>query len=452
MNSGISDTLSAGTARAEITPTDDCFLGGFAGRTHRCEGIHDPLYATALAISKAGKKIVFIAVDILALTNEQLDRLWRKAEKKFDLKPCSLFINCSHTHAGPEVRPSFNTAYHPPGEIGRPDQAYIDVLIDKIIYTIEKALENLRSAKATWGLGQTNIGINRRAADKSIYSQTATGYENFPNPDKKIDRTCPIIFLKDNNDKPISLLFGASCHPTTMRYDNYLISAEYPGVTRRILEQDLDGAPTLFLQGTAGDVKPISVAEGDGFRSGSFKDVEKVGEELANDVKGIMKNGLKPLNIRIASALKRVTLPFNQEWSEETLHRYSRQGEAEYRRVWAEYWLKKLNHGEIFPRSVELTLSIVELSADLRFLGIAGELLTDMGFKIQRQFKKGHTLTFGYTNGEIGYIPDAEVLREGGYEALETVFFSHDRPAPLSVESEENILRGFKELMEEIKE
>lgn len=111
MNSDISDTLYAGTARVDITPSGDCFLGGFAGRTHACEGIHDNLYVTALVISRYGRKIVIITADILALSNEQMDRIWMEAEKRFDLKPHQLFINCSHTHAGPEVRPSFNTEY-----------------------------------------------------------------------------------------------------------------------------------------------------------------------------------------------------------------------------------------------------------------------------------------------------------------------------------------------------
>jgi hypothetical protein len=451
MNSDTSDTLYAGAARVDITPSGNCFLGGFAGRKHQCEGIHDPLYVTTLALSRQGKKVVIIAADILALSNEQMDRIWIEADKRLALKPHQLFINCSHTHAGPEVRPSFNTAYHPPGEVGQPDLVYIEELIRKIIYTAEKALANLKPADATWGLGETYIGINRRAPDKSIYSQMATGYENFPNPEKQIERACPVILFKDKHGKAISLVFGASCHPTTMRYDNYYISAEYPGVTRRILEADLNGAPSLFLQGIAGDVKPKQVVDGNGFRSGTFDDVEEVGKELADDVKSVIKRGLKPLDIKIATSLKRISLPFNSTWGEEIYRHYARQGEAQYRRIWAEYWLKKLSQGEPPPDSIDLTLSLVELSADLRFLGIAGELLTDMGYKIKHQFKKDTTLVFGYSNGEVIYIPDSEVLIEGGYEAIETVFYSHDKPAPLSEESEIIILQGFEDLKDRIK-
>jgi len=446
MNKDSSDALYAGTSRIDITPSGNCKLGGFAGRNHECEGIHDHLYITTLALSRHGKKLIIIGIDILALNNEQMEMIWALADRKLNLRPDQLFINCSHTHAGPEIHPTFNCNTCPPGEVCDPDPEYIKELLENIILSADKALKNLKPAEAFGEIGETFIGINRRAPDKSIYLKQATGYENFPNPDKEIDRSCPVILFKDKNGKPISMIFGASCHPTTMRYDNYLVSAEFPGVARQILEKDLDGAPSLFLQGIAGDVKPYQVVEGDGFRSGNFKDIEQVGEELADDVNTTIKKGLKPIDIRIGTSLKRVALPFDKTWDEKTYQKYARKDEAEYRRIWAKYWLKKLSKGDAIPESIDLTLSIAELSPELRFVGIAGELLTDIGLKIKHQFKNGTTLPLGYTNGEIAYIPDAKTLKEGGYEATETVFFYHDKPAPFIPEIEEIILKSFKEL------
>ncbi len=450
MNKDSSNALYAGTSRIDITPSGNCKLGGFAGRDHECEGIHDNLYITTLALSRHGKKLIIIGIDIVALNNEQMERIWTLADKKLNLRPDQLFINCSHTHAGPEIHPTFNCNTCPPGEVCDPDPEYIEYLIESIILSADKALKNLKPAEAFWEIGETFIGINRRAPDKSIYLKQATGYENFPNPDKEIDRSCPVILFKDKNGNPILLMFGASCHPTTMRYDNYLVSAEFPGVSRQILEKDLDGAPSLFLQGIAGDVKPHQVVEGNGFRSGNFKDIEQVGKELADDVNATIEKGLKPFDIRIGTSLKRVALPFDKTWDKKTYERYAGKDEAEYRRVWANYWLKKLSKGDAVPESIDLTLSIAELSPELRFVGIAGELLTDIGFKIKHQFKNGTTLPFGYTNGEIAYIPDAKTLKEGGYEATETVFFYHDKPAPFIPEIEEIILKGFKELEKNI--
>ncbi len=446
-----SKQLLAGAARADITPPTDCLLGGFAGRDHGCEGLHDNLTVTALVLSRLGKRAVIIGMDILKLSNEQVDRIWKRSDERCGLKPGELFINCSHTHAGPIVTPPFNRKFCPENEVCPPDSDYIDRLIETTALTVEQALENRKPAHADWAVGKTYIGINRRAQDISIYSEQATGYENFPNPDKETDRSCPVMLVSSVDQQPIALLFGASCHPTTMRFNNYLISAEFPGVARRILEKNLEGAPALFLQGTAGDVKPRQVAEENSFRNGNFDDVEAVGTELAADVEKTIKNGLKPLELNIKSSLKRFQIPFADGWSEETYRRYAGENEPEYRRVWARYWLQQIAKGEPVPKSMDLTLSILELSPGIRFLGVAGELLTDMGQKIKNHFTDGETLLFGYTDGEIAYIPDSAVLREGGYEATETIFFSQHMPAPWHEDIEKIILDGFDELQGNLK-
>jgi len=438
--------LLAGAARADITPPVDCLLGGFAGRDHGCEGLHDNLSVTALALTRQGKRAVIIGMDILKLSNEQVDRIWKGANERCGLKPGELFINCSHTHAGPIMTPPFNRKFCPENEECPPDADYIDRLIETTALTVERAFENQKTASADWAAGKTYIGINRRAQDISIYSEQATGYENFPNPDKETDRSCPVMLVSGDDRQPIALLFGASCHPTTMRYNNYLISAEFPGVARRILEKNLNGAPSLFLQGTAGDVKPRQVAIENGFRNGNFDDVEAVGTELADDVQKTIENGLTPLELNIKYAVKRFAIPFADGWTEETYRRYAGENEPEYRRVWARYWLKQIAKGAPIPKSLDLTLSILELTPGVRFLGVAGELLTDMALKIKHHFADGESLLFGYTNGEIAYIPDAAVLREGGYEATETIFFSQHMPAPWHEDIEKIILDGFDEL------
>jgi hypothetical protein len=440
--------LLAGSARTDITPPLDCLLAGFAARDHGCEGLHDNLSVTALALSRYGKRAVILGIDLIGLADEQMDEIWRRSKRQFDLEPGQLFINCSHTHAGPITRAPFNSRFCPEGKVCPPDADYIERFIESTLGTIDRALGNLQPAYANWDVGKTCIGINRRAQDVSIYSIQATGYENFPNPHKETDRACPVILVTDTGRKPIALVFGASCHPTTMRFDNYLISAEYPGVARRILEEDLDGAPSLFLQGTAGDVKPRQVAEAASFRSGTYDDIEAVGKELAADVKKTIEKGLKPLDMDIKSSLKHVSLPFDRRWNHEKYRRYAGESEPEYRRVWARHWLRKIAQGESVPETMDLTLAILELAPELRFLGIAGELLTDMSLKIKNRFHGGTTLAFGYTNGDIAYIPDAAVLKEGGYEATESVFFMEDMPAPWHENIEDIILKGFDELRE----
>ncbi|MDP2982553.1 MAG: neutral/alkaline non-lysosomal ceramidase N-terminal domain-containing protein [Candidatus Latescibacter sp.] len=445
----ITDSLLAGVGRTDITPPGNCCLEGFAGRDHVAEGIHDPLYATALALSTPQGDAVIVSMDILDIPDSTVDMLWEKIRGRFSLEPRQILFNASHTHAGPMTWPRIDQKHCPDRNMCFPDTEYMKRLVENIVAAVEKALENSKPARASWGIGETRIGICRRAQDTSTYRGPASGYlgiyANYPNPLKEVDRTCPVIQFTDENGSPLALVFGASCHPTTMSHDNYLVSAEYPGAARKILEERI-GAPAMFLQGIAGDVKPRRVAMEKSFRSGTLEDVEAVGVELAEDVLRTMKHGLKPLDIRLRSALRRFPVPLAAGWDEKIFRNYLESNQPLHRRIWAEWWLDKISAGESIPREIPMALSILELSEDLRFACLAGEILTGIGLKVKHRFPSGVTLPLGYSNGRSGYIPDSDVLREGGYEVIESIFFTPWLPAPWREDIDDTILGAFDAL------
>ncbi len=441
--------LRAGVGRADITPPEDCFLEGFAARDHTAEGIHDPLKVTALALSRYNRRVVLVTLDILDLPDTIVDTIWEKAGHHYHLEPRDLLLNSSHTHAGPMTWPRVPNRFCSDRRQCIPDERYLHRLVENIVTAIGMALGALEPANAYFGCGETRIGICRRAKDASVYRGDPSGYlgiyANYPNPDREIDHACPVLFLTNGEENPLALVYGAPCHPTTMSHDNYLVSAEYPGVTRRILEERF-GAPALFLQGIGGDVKPARVAEHDRFRSGNYHDVDRVGAELAADVLRVMDRGLRPLDIRIRRAVNRFPVPLAPGWGETEFRRYAAENQPLHRRIWGEWWLDRIRAGEPLPRSMNMTLSILELAEDLRFTGIAGELLTGMGIKIRRSFPSGTTLPLGYSNGRTTYIPDSDVLREGGYEAIETIFFTPGMPAPWREDIDDTVLGAYRTL------
>ncbi|MCE5250464.1 neutral/alkaline non-lysosomal ceramidase N-terminal domain-containing protein [bacterium] len=446
--------LLAGTGLSDITPPPDCTLAGFAARDHRAEGIHDRLTATALALQKDEETAVIVALDLVSLSRNHIDYLLKRLEASYGLKPRQILINCSHTHAGPVTDISeFDLSMNELCPY-RGDPDYLDSLGENILKAVAAALDSIEPAVAYWGLGETHIGISRRASNTSLYKGPASGdfgiYANYPNPRMEIDRTCPVMLIRNADGAPRALVFGAPCHPTTMSYDNYLVSAEYPGEARRALKEYYGGIPALFLQGIGGDIKPRQVAGETKFRSGTYDDVALVGKELASDIIRIIDRGLVPLDIRLKSSLKHVPVPLAKGWDERTYRRFNGRKEPEHRRYWANWWLGKIVRGEEIPETVDVTLALMELAPDLRFAGVSGELLTGMGLKIKRHFTTGITLPLGYTNGVVAYIPDSDVLEEGGYEAVESIFFSESMPAPWRKDIDSTILGAFDTLADEL--
>jgi len=65
-NTGV---LSAGIARVDITPDIPVMLYGYASRKTLSEGIHDHLFARAVAFENGGKKLVMVSSDLGSYTD-----------------------------------------------------------------------------------------------------------------------------------------------------------------------------------------------------------------------------------------------------------------------------------------------------------------------------------------------------------------------------------------------
>jgi hypothetical protein len=60
----------------------------------------------------------------------------------------------------------------------------------------------------------------------------------------------------------VATLVNYACHPTTLAWENTLISPDYPGAMREVVEA-VTGAPCVFLQGASGDLGPREGFVGD---------------------------------------------------------------------------------------------------------------------------------------------------------------------------------------------
>jgi len=206
---------------------------------------------------------------------------------------------------------------------------------------------------------------------------------------------------------------------------------------------------SLFIQGMGGDIKPRRVAGETRFKGGTYEDVKTVGEELADDVHKIIKAGLRPLKIDLRYGFKRISIPL-MDFSKDVYKRFSKDDQPEHRKKAAQHWLKKIESGEEIPKTLDMNLSIMELSPDFRFTGVSGELLTFMGWKIKEHLGKETTFPLGYTDGVIAYIPDSSVIRVGGYEVLESPLLGTTRPAPFSEAIDETLLAGYDAILSEM--
>jgi len=102
-------------------------------------------------------------------------------------------------------------------------------------------------------------------------------------PYGSVDRQVGVIRVTDENQKVRAVIVNYACHPVVLGPRNRQISADYPGVMRRIVESELgEQCMCIFIQGGGGDINPLIMARGES-REKDFDDVQKLGELLAGE-------------------------------------------------------------------------------------------------------------------------------------------------------------------------
>ena len=258
----------AGVARRDVTPPVGIQSRSFGAALHEtAEGVHRPFTATALALAELegdGGPMLLLAVDIGWLEKDEMAEFLDGVREPLGLDEGRLLIAFSHTHAGANLSSSMRD--HPGGDKIRP---YFEQLIGRCAEAGAEAIANLVPAWLTFGAGTCDLAQNRDAWDEDS-QQFVTGF----NPDGEADDTVLVARVSADDGSALATLVNYGCHPTTLGPTNRLLSPDYIGAMREVME-DAFGAPCLFLLSPCGDTGPregfvgdTAVADSNGRRLG----------------------------------------------------------------------------------------------------------------------------------------------------------------------------------------
>src|SRR5262249_30013664 len=139
-------------------------------------------------------------------------------------------FSCSHTHSGPNT---FRLQVISEGLEKAHD--YIARLPGMIASSVRKAREKLLPVRIGWGEGCCAINLKRR--QQLDDGRIVVGR----NPRGPVDRTVRIARLDDLDEQPVATLLNYACHPTVMGWQNRLVTPDYPGMARRVVEEQMGG-------------------------------------------------------------------------------------------------------------------------------------------------------------------------------------------------------------------
>ena len=244
-----------GLAQGDITPPVEIYyrMWGAATQDH-ATGVHRPLRATVTALGPLegeGRQFI-IALDHCVMGRREMDDLLDAVCVGAEILREELFVVFSHTHAAGLM--GLERSDLPGGEHIAP---YLEQLAQTVTRLAIEAREQMQPATLIYGTGRCDLAAHRDFWDP----ENETWICGF-HPDTPADDTVLVARVQSADGVLLATLVNYACHPTTLAWENTLISPDYPGAMRETIENAI-GAPCLFLQGASGELGPVEGFVGD---------------------------------------------------------------------------------------------------------------------------------------------------------------------------------------------
>lgn len=377
------DSLMAGFAKINITPTltDDrpnaengefngIKMAGY-GDGKIAVGVHDSLFAKAVAIKVGSQEIVLISAD-LALIPEPVV-LDAEEKLKHTISRKQLYFGATHTHSSIGnclpgfVGKSFGGDYNP---------EVVAWLGSKIATLVKNALADQRPASFASGYIRVPDLVRNRIIGE-------TGRLN--------DKLDLISFVQDNGKK--ASIGAYSAHATVIGTFNDRFSGDYPGYFQRHLEANgIDLA--LFFAGTVGSHS--NKGEGEKFQKAKY-----IGETLADSAK-VLLNRLNHTPIMALSAITtELEIP-----------------KLQFLRITDRLRLSPYIGRKLIPKMESIYLQGLRMN-DLIWLALPYELSGEYGLDLKNALElEGYDSVLSSFNGQyLGYIVPQKYYYYDTYEA-----------------------------------
>ncbi len=436
----------AGFAEIDITPEkpDENQLIGFNRPDSRARGILHPLKAQVLMFQSDVKICCLIAVDSIGFSTELTDQLRDGIAEQINTSRENIMVCFSHTHSAPNA--ASNGA------------AYFKFAQHKIEKAVKEASLTMFPMKAAWGIAENTIGVNRRGESVSI--------------DKRIG----VLKITDAVTNKIKLLLlRVTAHANVLTSDNYLISSDYFGLTRDLLEKEYN-CKVLMTQGAAGNVRSKYRQKNADF----LEEHPLEASEITLDTKAkhaIFDESIAALN-RNAGEIHKAVISVVDKIHPTIIYRLTMSSdihtfladvppvnraqeivsEALSAGIGGKDWLeevKELNVNGIKSQESRKEIQFLCLNNG-GLCGVADEPMCEIAIDIQEKANDSLIFFGGYTNGYEGYLPTADEYDKGGYEVLwsNLIYYKYyNRVMPLNRDTSENlagiVVKKWKEILGE---
>ena len=380
--------LKIGVARIDITPEKPVTMAGYGSRKGLSTGVHDPLSARVMVFAADGERLVLLSTDLIGFYDGTAEYLRTALLDEFDLEPSQLFLSAIHTHAGPRLGTNAERAH--PNNV-----AYTVALKDKLAKVIREAHEKLQPAAIGIGVGFSPVGSNRRQLRVRENGQSDIVLGR--NPYGPTDKEVLVMKAVDADGKLLAVAFDYATHATCLGAKNYQISGDVIGLAEQFVEK-IYGADVIApaFAGASGDIDPwFRVLPAINTEPGWIPEPVLLGTFLGEEVVHVCRR------IHRTQSTGRIATDFA---ALELLPKHAG---------------SSVIPANLKPKPVPFNVTVARIG-NVAFVGMGGEVLTEIGMAIKAGSPCEHTFIITHCNGAAGYLAPKGLHVEGGYEIRST--------------------------------
>ena len=392
--------LRVGAAVVDIEADDSMVIGGGIFPAFK-SGQEGDLRASAVVIGK-GKKICIVSCDVIMMQRDILDDVCRRIEGETGIPFGNILISATHTHHAPTT-----VTVHGYER----DELFCNRVKEAIVTAVITANRNLEQAQCYFACGkENNAGQNSRLIlddgtilwvplEEKYASLESTGPYN---------ADLPVLSFELNTSGRQVILFSHSCHNIGSR-DSNKRSPGFYGLAAQELEKE-HGGVAVFLSGAAGSTHNLKLTT----------------DELICAIKDSVKDAIFSARKEDVFEIESVKTDFdytirsfNEEQEDRAVSYYCNKKRVEWCdnpediiKVFREMRKSLVKHqGEVRKSWLQ-----VILVGDIAFVAVPGEFFSKLALEIKSRSPFHNTYIIGYANDHIGYIPDRDAYRLGGYQ------------------------------------
>jgi hypothetical protein len=406
-----------GFARTDVSPPEGIYARLWGSARHDiADGQQRPMLAQCMVLQSelSGTELVLITIDAVALWQEEVDSIRAAIQQRHGLAAAQLMLHPSHTHSSPML--ARRHADRPGGHLIAP---YLDALPQVCCDLIAAARAAAFDGILGWNYGRCALAFNRDAVDPAS-GRGVCGL----NLEQPADDTLLVGRATDDTGRTRAVLVNYACHPVSLGGANKLLSPDYIGPMRELVERE-SGAPCLFMHGASGDLTPrrsyeaeTQAAEQNGRELGfaalatlgamlppgqslSYRGIEESGTAL-----GVWRSAPKAaVSATLAAELVPLRLPLKQLPSRDSIVARLQAATQAYERERLERMLAmKERLGDETMGTLPVTVWRV---GEALLVATSGEPYSRFQVALRGRFARTAVAVMNLTNGANSYLPEA---------------------------------------------